>query len=197
LLCTEFAQPPYTFSTVRPPGFALWGKEHKDFQRNYFYRVGRLHGPLQEIPIFESRVTVDPSVKDYWGIPVAALSGSRHPLDRENSLFITSQAETILKEGGATHVWLKGVPGINVDGPSAGSHQAGTCRMGIDPKTSVTNGFGQLHQIDNLFVADGSLIVTNGGFNPALTIMALGYRVGEYIVKNFNSIQSSAIIPTQ
>jgi len=189
MLCTEFNQPPYTFSTVRPPGFARWGKEHKDYQRKNYYRVGRLHGPLQEIPLFESRITIDPEVKDYWGIPAAAMSGSRHPLDRENSLFMTSQAERILKEAGATLTWVKGIPGVRNNGPSGGSHQAGTCRMGNDPKTSVTTGFGQIHQIDNLFVADASLMVTNGGFNPALTIMALGYRVGDYIVKNFNSIK--------
>jgi len=57
--------------------------------------------------------------------------------------------------------------------------------MGNDPKTSVTNKYGQVHDIDNLFIADGSLIVSNGGFNPVLTIMALGYWVGEHIVKSF------------
>jgi choline dehydrogenase-like flavoprotein len=64
---------------------------------------------------------------------------------------------------------------------SGGQHQAGTCRMGNDPATSVTNRYGQVHQIDNLFIADGSLHVTNGGFNPALTIMALAYWVSDYI----------------
>jgi choline dehydrogenase-like flavoprotein len=58
--------------------------------------------------------------------------------------------------------------------------------MGNDPKTSVTNKYGQVHDIDNLFVADGSLNVTNGGFNPALTIMALGFYIGGYIAKNWN-----------
>jgi choline dehydrogenase-like flavoprotein len=146
------------------------------------------------MPIFESRVTVDPGVKDYWGIPVAALSGSRHPLDRENCLFLSSQAEAILKEAGATRIWTKGIPSPNrATSPSAGSHQAGTCRMGNDPKTSVVNGYGQVHQIDNLFLADGSVLVTNGGFNPVLTIMAIAFRVGDYIVKNFNSIKTPAI----
>jgi choline dehydrogenase-like flavoprotein len=70
------------------------------------------------------------------------------------------------------------VPGLGLSG---GQHQAGTCRMGNDPQTSVTNRYGQVHEIDNLFVADASLHVTNGGFNPALTIMALGYWVGNYI----------------
>ncbi len=57
--------------------------------------------------------------------------------------------------------------------------------MGNDPQTSVVNRYGQVHEIDNLFVADGSLHVTNGGFNPALTIMALGYWVSDYIKREW------------
>jgi choline dehydrogenase-like flavoprotein len=57
--------------------------------------------------------------------------------------------------------------------------------MGDDPKTSVTDKYGRIHEIDNLFVADGSLHVTNGGFNPVLTIMALGFYIGEYIANSW------------
>jgi choline dehydrogenase-like flavoprotein len=57
--------------------------------------------------------------------------------------------------------------------------------MGNDKKTSVVNKYGQVHEIDNLFVADGSVMASGGGFNPALTIMAIGYWVGGYIAKNF------------
>jgi choline dehydrogenase-like flavoprotein len=53
--------------------------------------------------------------------------------------------------------------------------------MGNDPATSVTNRYGQVHEIDNLFIADGSLHVNNGGFNPALTIMALAFWVSDHI----------------
>jgi len=187
VLCTEFFQLPYAFSTNRPPGAARWGKEHKDYQRKNFYRMGRLHGPMQELPVFESRVTIDPDVKDHWGIPVVALSGRRHPDDYKLCRYISEKAELILKEAGAVMTWLR-VPGDNY-GPSGGQHQAGTCRMGDDPRTSVVNSFGQVHEIDNLFIADGSVLVTNGGFNPVLTIMACSYRSGEYIVKNFNSIK--------
>jgi choline dehydrogenase-like flavoprotein len=59
--------------------------------------------------------------------------------------------------------------------------------MGTDPKTSVTNRSGQVHDIDNLFIADGSLHVNNGGFNPALTIMALGFWVGGQIVEGWKA----------
>lgn len=187
LLANEFFQMPYAFSGFRPPNEAHWGKEHKDFQRNNYYRIGRLIGPIQEMPMFDSRVTVDPEVKDYWGIPVAALSGHRHPLDVEHCKFLSLKAEQILKEAGAIKTWTS-VPGIG-NYPSGGQHQAGTCRMGNDPKTSVVNENCQIHDIDNLFIADGSVLVTNGGFNPVLTIMAMAFKTGEYIVKNFDAIK--------
>ncbi len=176
-LCNEFTRPPYAFSNTRPAGSPRWGQAHKDYQRNFFRRNVSLHGPVQEMPMFEARVQVDPTVKDHWGIPVARLSGGRHPHDIEIGKFLATKAEQWLKEAGAIRTWTS-VPGL---GQSGGQHQAGTCRMGSDPKTSVTNKYGQIHDIPNLFLADGSLHVTNGGFNPALTIMALGYWVSDYI----------------
>jgi len=183
VLCNEFIRLPYQFSGQRPPGAALWGKAHKDFQRQFFKRCVAVNGPVQEMPRFEARVQVDPVVKDHWGIPVARLSGQRHPADIETGRFIAARAEEWLKAAGAVRTWTN-LPGTAARG---GQHQAGTCRMGRDPKTSVTNSYGQLHDIDNLFVADGSLHVTNGGFNPVLTIMALGFRVGHYIAQNWKA----------
>lgn len=57
--------------------------------------------------------------------------------------------------------------------------------MGKDAKTSVTDPHGRLHGADNVYVADGSVLVTNGGFNPSLTIMALAFRTGERIVRDW------------
>jgi choline dehydrogenase-like flavoprotein len=61
--------------------------------------------------------------------------------------------------------------------------------MGNDPKTSVVNRYGQVHDVDNLFVADGSVHVTNGGFNPVLTIMANAYHASDYMVKSWKGGQ--------
>ena len=177
ILANEFTRLPYLFSNIRPPGSPMWGEEHKEFQRKYFRRNIQVVGPIQEMPFFDSRVQVDPSVRDSWGIPVVRLSGRRHPKDAEGCEFLSGKAEMILKEAGASRTW-RHVPG---SGLSGGQHQAGTCRMGDDPHTSVTDRFGRVHDTPNVFVSDASLHVTNGGFNPALTIMALGYRVGEYI----------------
>ncbi|MDX2431036.1 MAG: GMC family oxidoreductase, partial [Bacteroides sp.] len=181
LLCNEFNALPYLFSGVRPPGAAEWGKEHKDYQMKNIKRMAGLHGPIQEMPNFDARVSIDPEVKDYWGIPVLALSGERHPLDHKHCQWLSSKAEEVLKEAGAYYTWQR----VGGKGLSGGQHQAGTARMGKDPKTSVCNQYGQVHGIDNLFVADGSLFVTNGGFNPALTILAVGYWVSDYITKTW------------
>jgi len=184
LLANEFIRMPYLFAGRRPSGAARWGKEHKDFQRTFFRRHAVVMGPIQEVPVFESRVEVDPVVKDHWGVPVARISGHGHAQDRNGTDFLSSRAEEWMKAAGAHTTWRTGGGG----GPTAsgGQHQAGTCRMGDDPRTSVVNRYGQVHEIDNLFVADGSLNVTNGGFNPALTIMALGYWVSDYIKREWS-----------
>ena len=192
MLCNSFFNLPYSFSRLRPPGAAKWGKEHKDFQRKNYYRLGTVRGPIQEIPRAQSRVTVDHEVKDYWGIPVAALSGGSHPIDRVAGWYVAQRAEEILKEAGAVSTWLNAPhpePAIPSEYPSGYQHQAGSCRMGKDPGTSVVNEHCQVHDIDNLFIADGSVLVTSGGFNPVLTIMAIAYKTGEYIVKNFDAIK--------
>lgn len=182
LLANDFIRLPYGFVPARPPGAPTWGKAHKDFQRRYFKRSMIIKGPVQEMPTFDHRVQVDPVVKDHWGIPVARLPFSqRHPHTMEIADFIASKAAEWLQVAGAVETWQ--IPTSKRSGGSA--HQAGTCRMGDDPTSSVTNKYGQVHDIDNLFIADGSLHVTNGGFNPALTIMALGYWVGDYIKRNW------------
>lgn len=179
VLCNEFIRMPYMFSSIRPHGSRMWGKEHKDFQKHNFKRHIAIHGPVQEMPVFEKMVEVDPVVKDFWGIPVARISGLRHDNDIKVGHFLADKAEKWLKEAGAIATW-QAVPGKE---STPSQHQSGTCRMGNDPKTSVTNRYGQLHEIDNIFIADGSLHVNNGGYNPALTILALGFWVGGHITE--------------
>ncbi|HEX6553088.1 MAG TPA: GMC family oxidoreductase N-terminal domain-containing protein [Ktedonobacteraceae bacterium] len=61
------------------------------------------------------------------------------------------------------------------------AHQMGTCRMGADPKTSVTNEHGEVHGVKGLFVCDGSLFPSASGVNPMLSIMGLVHRSSQYI----------------
>jgi choline dehydrogenase-like flavoprotein len=182
MLANEFQRLPYQFTSVGPPGLPRWGKAHKDFMRTWFRRSILIMGPSQEMPVFASRVQVDPRVRDYWGIPVARLSGLDHPYNIELCRFASDKAELWLKEAGAIRTvrrqkaqqWL-----------SAGQHQAGTCRMGNDPQTSVVDKHCKLHDVDNVFVIDASVHVTNGGFNPVLTIMAIAYYASDYIKRTW------------
>ena len=181
MLANEFIRLPIQFASMIPPGMPRWGKAHKDFMRSAFRRAIAIQGPTQEMPMFNARVQVDPVVKDHWGIPVARLSGDKHPHTVEIGTVMAGKAEAWLKEAGAVQTWKK-LPGA---GLSAGQHQAGTCRMGDDPKTSVVNRYCQVHDVDNLFVIDGSVHVTNGGFNPVLTIMAMAYYASDRLVKQW------------
>jgi choline dehydrogenase-like flavoprotein len=181
MLCNEFIRLPIQAVSVLPPGTPRWGAGHKEFMRKFFKRCIAIHGPVQEMPVFDARVQVDPRVKDAWGIPVARLSGARHPQDQVTGKFIAEKSALWLKEAGATMTWLN-PPGKGLGG---GQHQAGTCRMGNDPQTSVVDRYCKVHDMPNLFVIDGSVHVTNGGFNPALTIMAVAYMASAKIVQDW------------
>ena len=179
MLANEFIRLPYQFVSATPPGVPQWGQGHKSFMRQCYRRSIAIQGPTQEIPIAESRVEVDAKVKDFWGLPVARLSGGKHPKTMETAAAMAEKAEAWLKAAGAIRTWKK-LPG---KGTSGGQHQAGTCRMGDDPRNSVVDKYCRVHDHDNLYVIDGSVHVTNGGFNPVLTIMATAYYAAERIVK--------------
>jgi len=63
-------------------------------------------------------------------------------------------------------------------------HAFGTTRMGRDPRRAVVNGFGECHEVKNLFITDGGIIPTSLGVNPQETIMALATRAGQYLLEN-------------
>lgn len=185
MLADEFVKQPLLFwYWSLPPGLPRWGEENKRWVRENFSRVLQVQGPVQEIPNPEARVTVSPNVRDKYGVPVARLSGKSHPETAKTTAFMRERAVEWLRASGAVKIWAR--PGDPVPlHLSGGQHQAGTCRMGNDPKTSVTDSYGRVHGHDNLFVVDGSLHVTNGGLNPVLTIMALAFRSAEFIAKSF------------
>ncbi|MBN9389065.1 MAG: gluconate 2-dehydrogenase subunit 3 family protein [Chloroflexi bacterium] len=182
MLANDFVPMPlYTLNRlVRTGAIPAWGQASKEGMRRFYSRAQLIMGPVQEIPTPEARVTVDDQVRDRFGIPVARLSGKVHPDNLKTSLFMQEKAIEWARASGAkqTLPMMQSLP----EGPSAGQHQAGTCRMGSDPATSVTDKWGTVWGHDNLHLVDGSLHVTNGGVNPVLTIMALAYRVSQHVV---------------
>ncbi|MEO7412886.1 MAG: GMC family oxidoreductase [Opitutaceae bacterium] len=180
MLANDFVKLPIIFwRSSLPPDVPRWGLANKRAMRDLYLRGIDLRGPVQEIPSPDARVTLDPRVRDPFGLPIARLSGTTHPETIRTADFIRLRAEDWLRASGAERIWSW--PAERKF--SAGQHQAGTCRMSEDPRDGVTDPFGRVHGHENLFVCDGALHVTNGGFNPGLTIMALAFRTAERIAR--------------
>ena len=160
-----------------PSGMRRWGVEGKHVMRDSYRRTSHLNGPVQEIPNPNMRVTLDATITDRHNVPVARLSGRLHRESVRAAHALRAKAAAWMHASGARDVWTTPISGAL----TAGQHQAGTCRMGIDPATSVADAFGRVHGHENLWVMDASLHVTNGGFNPVLTIYALAFRCAEHL----------------
>lgn len=130
------------------------------------------------LPNHANAVTIDQSKKDKWGLPVPKIDCGHG----ENELkmrkdMMNDMAET-LEQCGVKHV----EPYDNPCFPGAGIHEMGTARMGRDPKTSVLNAHNQVWDAPNVFVTDGSCMVSSACQNPSLTYMALTARAADFAV---------------
>ncbi len=121
-------------------------------------------------------VSLDEKVKDKWGMPVAKVRIGAHPYDKSVGVHIAKKAERLLKEMGAREVssYISETPPQNL--------QAGGCRFGNDPKTSVLNRDCRAHALENLYVSDGSFMPTGGSVPFTWTIYANAFRVADVII---------------
>ena len=160
-----------------PPDAPRSGPAGDAAMRDTYRRTLHLLTQAQEVPLADNRVTLA-AVTDRHGVPEVRLAGTVHPETLRSSAHLVALATRWLAAAGATRTWNDAEP----HGLLAGYHQAGTCRMGTDPATSVVGPDGRVHGHPNLWVADASVHVTNGSANPALTIMALAHRTAGRIV---------------
>jgi choline dehydrogenase-like flavoprotein len=129
-------------------------------------------------PNRDNRVVLDPTDVDWYGVPKLKVHFSYSEQDLN---VIQQMVGTILKA--IDSLQLGNVTNPCLMPPGIDNHEAGTCRMGIDPATSVTNEFGQVHGMSGLFVADNSILPFIGGANPTLTTIAVAMRTADYIVE--------------
>jgi choline dehydrogenase-like flavoprotein len=128
------------------------------------------------LPLESNNVTLDPTLKDAWGIPALRVTYRDHPDDLATARFLQDRGAEILDAAGALRVTKAPVT------ESTGSlHLLGTCRMGNDPTKSVVDRNHRSHDVPNLFICDGSSLVTSGRGQPTMTIQALAFRAGELI----------------
>lgn len=172
-------QPIVHWRWALPPGAPRHGAAGKRAMMDSFRHTAHLFGHVQEIPTSEHRVTLA-GVVDDAGEPVVRLAGRAHRETIRAGVAVEAVARRWMAASGATDVWTQPM----ATGLLAGHHQTGTCRMGEDPASSVVDPSGRVHGHANLWVADGSIHVTNGSVNPALTIMALAHRIAETVVSS-------------
>jgi choline dehydrogenase-like flavoprotein len=132
----------------------------------------------EHLPHFDNRITLSPDKTDAWGMPLLVIDCEH----RENELAMIKDMLVTSAEMAAA----SGFRGIRAwdsqEPPGLGIHEMGTARMGRDPKTSVLNGFNQMHAVKNVFVSDGACMTSSGWQNPSLTYMALTARATDYAV---------------
>ena len=131
------------------------------------------------MPDYNNKVTLHKTKVDQWGIPQLHIDCSYGDNDWTMRREIVDVSVKMLKDIG-----LKNVTGyLDEDAnPGIGIHEMGTARMGRDPKTSVLNAHNQCHDVDNVFVTDGSCMTSSACQNPSLTYMAITARAVDYAV---------------
>jgi choline dehydrogenase-like flavoprotein len=159
-----------------------FGTEFKQLMRSSILR-DRLAGCQligDDLPYLDHTVTLDPTVKDVYGLPVAQITWNEQKYEQLSLQFYANVVKQMMLKAGAGAVLA--VPGTdNSGGLPTGNHIMGGMMMGADPATSVTDSYGRLHGLDNVWVADGSVFVTSGAHNPTNTIMSVALRNMRYL----------------
>ncbi len=160
------------------PDAPRWGAGYKQALREEAGHKMAINCFVTQLPLETNRVDLDPEVKDEWGLPAMRITSKSHPDDIKAMEFFRQKSIEILEAAGAKKVWAGPVRDSR-----GGAHNRGTCRMGNDPKTSVVDKFHRAHDVPNLFIVDGSNLVTGGRNHPTMTIQALAFRAAEHLAR--------------
>ena len=154
-----------------------WGSAYKARLKE-FPRSMQVAPHSTSLALESNNITLDPDLKDAWGQPAIRVTYKDHPDDLATVRFLQDRAAEILDAAGALKVTTAAVTA-----QTGSVHLLGTCRMGDDPATSVIDRYHRSHDVPNLFLCDGSSLVTSGRGQPTMTIQALAFRAGEHIAR--------------
>jgi choline dehydrogenase-like flavoprotein len=172
-----------------PASFALqgmpsdapkWGAEYKKMLATYFTHTMTLLSHTSSLPQPGNSISLDPDLKDAWGLPALRVTFDYHPDDVATMQWSLTKQVEILEAAGAKKTWTSGIA-VTDNMPS--NHLMGTCRMGDDPQQSVVDRNNRAHDIPNLLIVDGSSFVTAARQQPTATIQALAYRAADYALQ--------------
>lgn len=138
-----------------------------------------LSGYGECLPYKDNRVTLNKTRTDKWGRPVLSIDCSFRENEMAMQKHMAETSAEMLEAAGFKNV----KPFVNTAAPGNANHEMGTARMGKNPKTSVLNGYNQMHAVKNVFITDGSCMTSSSNVNPSLTYMALTVRACRYAVE--------------
>lgn len=159
-------------------GNLIYGSKLKSKLKDYFKNIKKLNFEVfaDWLPNDNCYVSLDEHVRDKWGDPVAKIRINNHPHDIEVGKYLAGKAEELLRNIGAIDIKssISGAPPSNL--------MAGGCRFGDDPKKSVLDINCKAHEVDNLYITDGSFMPTGGSVTYTWTIYANSFRVADKII---------------
>jgi len=161
-------------SAATGPG--MIGEEIKLGSRKFGPWFAFISGFGEMLPNPDNRVTLHPTAKDKWGMPLPHIACELGPNEHKMAKQILADGRAMIEAAGGQVMSQAETPGT----PGLGIHEMGTARMGRDPKTSVLNQFNQAHEVPNLFCTDGAAMASSGCQNPSLTYMALSARAAHH-----------------
>jgi choline dehydrogenase-like flavoprotein len=174
---TRFDFYPISFALAALPKDApRWGADFKATLKEYFTRTMFVLAHTTSLPVEGNSISLDPQVKDAWGLSALRVTYKDHPDDIKTMKFFLERALELLDAAGARKKWP-----FPVEEQTFALHLLGTCRMGKEPESSVINPDHRAHDVPNLFICDGSSFVTSGRGQPTCTIQALAFRAAERI----------------
>lgn len=156
-----------------------WGVEHKARMKEIFGHVVGVASDGEQLPAESNQITLDSRIKDNYSLPVPHITNQWGTNDMAMITAMSKSHAQILEAAGASEIT------VNPCVPGGSSHYLGTCRMGVNPATSVVDPRCRTHDVPNLFIGDGSVFVTGAAVNPALTISALAARTADGMIESF------------
>ncbi len=166
---------PFMAAFLDPGG---WGREFTTALDSYENMAGMwIVG--EDMPQETNRVTINHDVTDKFGLPVVNVHFDDHPNDVAMRNHAYQQGQAVYDAVGATRTFP--TP------PYPSTHNLGTNRMSENARDGVVNRWGQTHDVENLFVSDGSQFTTGAAENPTLTIVALAIRQADHIAREMSA----------
>jgi choline dehydrogenase-like flavoprotein len=194
------------------PRFRNVHEKSKEFVRGYFFGASASRPPRQTnatigadlkealtepggwemgmwsfgecLPYADNRITLNKDKKDKWGRPLIAVDCEFKENEKAMHRDMAKTAKEIMEAAGYNNIRIEG----SMSFPGNANHEMGVARMGRDPKTSVLTSFNQMHEVPNVFITDGSCMVSGSCVNPSLTYMALTARACDYAVKEMKKL---------